>query len=78
MRQAVLAVVTIVLALTAPGPLWAADVDDLKAAHEQLFKAVNSLDAAALAAGIHDGAVNFPRNDAFPGEAPAECGRGAR
>ncbi len=72
MRQAVIAFVVLAVLFAAP-VATAADVNDLKAATEGLIKAYNSLDAAALAAGVHDGAVSFGRDDAFPAEAPTEA-----
>lgn len=48
--------------------VFGSDLDDLKAANEQMMKAITDKDAAALAALIHPGAVNF--ESAFPMVAP--------
>ena len=52
-KLASLALVAVAL-LIAPPVALCDDLDDLKAAHEQFYKALNSLDADGVVAGLHE------------------------
>jgi len=69
MKRLIISVAALVL-LVAPQLALGSDVDDLKAANEQLTKAFIARDAAAIASMIHPGAVNF--ESAFPLIAPEQ------
>ena len=46
----------------------AADVDDLKAAHEAFVEALNKQDISALLASVHDDYVSYVANAVFPND----------
>jgi ketosteroid isomerase-like protein len=66
MRKVV--VVGLLAVLAMPCILRASDLDDLKAAHEGILKAINARDAQACAAGFYDREVRFSAEDPFPSD----------
>jgi ketosteroid isomerase-like protein len=64
MKQAVLAFAGLVL-LLARTSARSADLDGLRAAHEQFIKALNSHDVVAIVGLVHERAVGFGPTDAF-------------
>jgi ketosteroid isomerase-like protein len=55
-----------VLAFPCPAP--GADVDDLRAAHEAIIKALNTRDNQAFNAGFYDREARFSQADPFPAD----------
>ena len=64
MRQPVLATTALVF-LIAPSAARSADVDDLRAAHEEVVMALNARDVDRYVAARHHRAVQFRRNAEF-------------
>ena len=54
--------------LAIPSAAQGADLDDLKAAHEAMIKALNTRDTQAFAAGFYDREVRFSPTDPFPAD----------
>lgn len=67
----VLLILAIVAVLFTPSTARSADVDDLKAAFDQLTKALNARDLDAVMAGLHDQVVTFGASSPFPADGKA-------
>ena len=58
--------VCLLVVLALPGAARSADVDDLKAAHEAMIKALSAGDTRGWAAGLYEREVRFALTDPFP------------
>lgn len=64
----VVAAVSLLAVLYSPSFVGGADLDELRAAHEAIIKAINTRDAPGWAAGFYDREVRFSDEDPFPAE----------
>ena len=65
MKRLLISMIVLAL-LVVPQLALGSDVDDVKAANQNLFQAWNSLDAETIASLISQGAVSYAPGDAFP------------
>ena len=70
MRKLAFLTLVAVALLIAPPVALCDDLDDLKAAHEQFYKALNSLDADGAVAVLHEEFAGYLPNNPFPFRKP--------